>query len=116
MGRKVLVGLVILFVLVALPAWGQGKIKIEAGQYKVVEHLLGVVKVSWKADIRNFENRPVAVWVKVIFFDADGFKLDQDTTKAILRPNGITTVSDTLLMEDSVYEQVSRAEVTVEEY
>jgi len=117
-GRKMrgkrLVGLVALFLLVALSAWGQEEVRIDAPKFKVVERLLDSVKVSWKVDIRNFGDRPIAAWVKISFFDAEGFKLDQDVTKATIKPYGITTVSDTTLMPISVFRRVSRAEVTLD--
>ena len=113
MHRKALLGLVAFLLLAFLPAWGQD-IRVDTPEFKVVERLLDSVVVSWKVDIRNFEDYPVSAWVKISFFDAEGFKLDQDATKVTIKPYGITTVSDTTLMRASVFRRVSRAEVTLD--
>jgi len=114
MRTKRLLGLVALFLLIVLPAWGQEEIRIDAPEFKIVERLLDSVVVSWKVDIRNFEDHPIVAWVKISFFDAEGFKLDQDVTKATIKPYGITTVSDTTVMRASIFRRISRAEVSLD--
>ena len=81
----------------------------------VLESDSSYVHFSWKAEISNSGSAPIAVRARITFTDKDHYKLDEDLSDTKLIPAGKTvTITDTSLMQTSLWERVTHYEVVAE--
>jgi hypothetical protein len=73
------------------------------------------IKIAWKVKLQNKTNKPIACDVAVLFLNSGQENIGKASKTSTLEPNEIKIVSDTVLLEASVANQIATCAVSVEE-
>ncbi len=113
--RGLIVFLFFAFVLSLGGGVGSGgdKCEITNKKLKVLKRYNDSVEVSWKADVENTTDENMeTLYVVAEFKDSEGFKIAESLTTMRLKPREKATVSETTILDDSIYNQVDHFMVT----
>jgi len=73
------------------------------------------IKIAWAVKLQNKANKPIICDVTIIFLNVNQENIGKSSKTSTLESNEIKTVSDTVLLQGSIANQIASCMVSIEE-